>query len=151
MHIKFHQILLMTINASEVHSISLFQIFSNPPSRAMFAGALHPRLGAGSPLTPTWPAVAVAGGALLLAKGFGKRKENAGIPGGRRQYRLKGKLIGCEHCQGKGKKPCVICKGSKTMTGFMGSTVPCVPCGGSGFTGRPCAECDGLGFFQAGK
>lgn len=126
-----------------------------PSWPALISGALRPKPGVIPTLTPQFPAlatgVAVAGGALLLAKGFGKRKENAGVPGGRRQYRLKGKLIGCEACFSKGKKPCVICKGSKVMTGFMGSTVPCVPCSGSGFTGRPCAECDGVGFFQAGK
>ncbi len=120
----------------------------------MSAASLCPRLRLSPSVFPPTAVVAVAvvaGGTILLARGFGARDEDGdkkkGIPGGRRAYRLKGKVIGCTTCSGTGKKPCLFCKGSKRMAGFLGADVACVPCDAKGTMGRPCVDCGGMGFF----
>ncbi len=83
---------------------------------------------------------------LLAARGFGAPKQRRNPE--RELRKLRGKIMRCPTCNGIGKKPCPICKGSKRMSGFLGAEVSCVPCDGKGNLGRKCADCNGLGFFE---
>ncbi|KAK4529947.1 hypothetical protein CCYA_CCYA03G0804 [Cyanidiococcus yangmingshanensis] len=66
----------------------------------------------------------------------------------RRQLRKQfGRILRCEACQGRGRRICLMCGGSRKMEGFLGKEVPCYPCEGTGL-GRPCRECNGMGFFD---
>lgn len=95
--------------------------------------------------------IAVAiGGAFHLSRGFGARKSKSEDDDVSRSVfkRAKGKLVGCATCGSTGKKACQFCQGTKLMVGFLGKRVKCVPCQGTGTLGRPCPDCNGMGFLS---
>jgi DnaJ-class molecular chaperone len=57
----------------------------------------------------------------------------------------------CIHCNGTGDKSspvtCSYCKGTGTVKDYLGSTISCEKCYGSGNITR-CFSCDGTGFCQ---
>ncbi len=66
----------------------------------------------------------------------------------RRQLRKQfGPMLRCDACEGRGRRICLMCHGSRKMEGFLGKEVPCYPCEGTGL-GGPCRECKGMGFFE---
>lgn len=95
------------------------------------------------------PAPLLAGLALHMARGFGAKKKPPEDAGSelRAVRKLRGKIVPCTTCKGSGKKPCQFCDGTTLMRGFLGELVPCVPCQGKATLGRPCVDCNGLGYF----
>lgn len=88
------------------------------------------------------------GGAAAAGGGFGipAGSHRAGAP--RASKGSGGKLRPCEPCGGTGLKRCAFCRGGGVMIGYLGASVPCVPCEQKGTMGRPCPDCGGMGFFQ---
>lgn len=88
------------------------------------------------------------GGAAAAGGGFGSPAGSPRAEAPRASKGSGGKLRPCEPCGGTGLKRCAFCRGGGVMIGYLGASVPCVPCEQKGTMGRPCPDCGGMGFFQ---